>query len=143
MKSKLLASAGERVFALVMDTGDDVMPSLLAFVKQHHATAAHFSAIGAFSRAVLGYFDWEKKDYIRIPVDDQVEVVSLLGDIALEKEEPKIHGHAVLGRRDGTVVGGHLLEAVVRPTLEIVITESPSHLRREFDPQAGIALIKL
>ena len=143
MKSKMLASAEERSLALVMDTGDEAMASLLAFAKEHRISAAHFTGIGAFSRAVLGYFDWEKKDYVRIPVDEQVELVSLLGDVALEKGEPKIHAHAVVGKRNGSAMGGHLLEAVVRPTLEIVLTESPSYLRREFEQESGLALIKL
>ena len=143
MKSKMLESTEERTFALVMDTGDEAMASLFAFAKEHRISAAHFTGIGAFSRAVLGYFDWEKKDYVRIPVDEQVELVSLLGDVALEKGEPKIHAHAVAGKRNGTAMGGHLLEAVVRPTLEIVLTEPPSHLRREFEPQSGLALIQL
>src|SRR5207248_7544412 len=143
MRSKLLEGPKEKTFAVVMDTGDDAMTILLAFAKENQLSAAHFTGIGAFSRAVLGYFDWEKKDYVRIPVDDQVEVVSLLGDIALENGQPKIHAHTVVGKRNGIAMGGHLLEATVRPTLEIVVVESPSHLRREFEPQSGLALIKL
>ena len=142
MKTKPLAGS-EKAFAVVLNTGDEVMPALLEFAKTKKCGASHFTGIGAFSRAVLGYFDWEKKDYARIPVDEQVEVLSLVGDIALEKDEPEIHAHAVVGKRDGTTMGGHLLEATVRPTLEIVLEESPSPLRREYDPQSGLALIRL
>ena len=93
---------------------------------------------------MLGYFDWEKKDYLKIPVHEQMEVLSLVGDIALsEKDEPKVHAHAVLGRSDGTTRGGHLLEGHVRPTLEVMLVESPRHLRRQHDPQSGLALIRL
>jgi uncharacterized protein len=142
MRSKLLGQSNQKTFVLVMETGDEAIATLLAFAKQNQLTAAHFKGIGAFSRLVLGYFDWEKKDYIRIPVNEQVEVVSLLGDIGLEKGEPKIHAHTVIGKRDGTAMGGHLLEATVRPTLEIVLEQSPSYLRREFEPESGLALIK-
>jgi uncharacterized protein len=92
---------------------------------------------------MLGYFDWEKKDYLRIAVDEQVEVVSLIGDVALEKGQPKLHAHAVVGKRSGAAMAGHLLEGHVRPTLELVLTESPAQLRREFDAESGLALIKL
>jgi predicted DNA-binding protein with PD1-like motif len=142
MKSKLLAAA-ERTFAIVFDTGDEAMAGLLSFAKEHQLAAAHFTGIGAFSKVVLGYFDWEKKDYVHIPVDEQVEVVSLIGDIALDKGQPKVHAHVVIGRRHGIAAGGHLLEGHVRPTLEIVLAESQHHLRREFDPKSGLALIRL
>ncbi|HTP32800.1 MAG TPA: PPC domain-containing DNA-binding protein [Candidatus Acidoferrales bacterium] len=142
MKSRPLADS-EKSFALVMNTGDEVLPALLEFARTNECGASHFTGIGAFSRVVLGYFDWETKDYVRIPVSEQVEVISLLGDIALEKGEPKVHAHIVVGKRDGTTMGGHLLEGTVRPTLEIVLEESPSPLRREYDPQSGLALIRL
>src|SRR5205823_13320077 len=106
--------------------------------------AAHFTAIGAFRDVTLGYFDWEKKDYQKIPVREQVEVLSLIGDVTLdEKGQPQVHAHVVVGRSDGTTRGGHLLEAHVRPTLEVVLVESPVHLQRKHDPESGLALIRL
>src|SRR5438270_828504 len=79
----------------------------------------------------------------RMPLSEQAEVVSLIGDVALDGEHPKIHAHAVLGLRDGSTRGGHLLEAHVRPTLEVILTESPSYLKREFDRESGLALIRI
>jgi predicted DNA-binding protein with PD1-like motif len=143
MKSKLLDGSTQKTYALVLDTGDEAMTSLLAFAQKNNITAAHFTGIGAFSRVALGYYDWEKKEYLRIPVDEQVEAVSLLGDVALEKGQPKIHAHGVVAERNGAARAGHLIEGFVRPTLEIVLTESPTHLRREFDSQSRLALIKL
>src|SRR3984885_11438013 len=57
--------------------------------------------------------------------------------------KPVVHAHAVIGRKDGTAHGGHLLEAHIRPTCEVVLTESPSHLQKHIDPQSGLALIRL
>ena len=120
------------------------MSLITAFAKEHRIKAARLSAIGAFSDVVLGYFDWEKKDYKRIPVREQVEVLSLLGDIALgEKGEPKLHAHIVLGRRDGTAHGGHLMAGHVRPTLEVMLIESPAALQKVHDPESGLALIHI
>ena len=141
MRNKLINDAPERTYALVFETGDDVLPLLLAFAREHHLTASHFSAIGAFQRLTLGYFDWQRKDYLRIPIDEQVEVVSLLGDIAQKDDEPQVHAHVVVGKRDGTAHGGHLLAATVRPTLEVILVEAPAHLARRFDPESGLALI--
>ena len=142
MRTKqLLSDSGERVFAVIFETGDDPVAGLTRFAEERKLGASAFTAIGAFSEATLGYFAWEKKDYERIPVKEQVEVLSLLGDIALQDGKPKLHAHVVLGRRDGSACGGHLLEARVRPTLEVIITETPAHLRRRHDPASGLALI--
>jgi predicted DNA-binding protein with PD1-like motif len=140
MKSKRLGS-GETV--IIFETGDEVVATLTRFAREKGIPAAHFTAIGAFSDAVIGYFDWQKKEYLKNPVKEQVEVVSLIGDIAIDKGQPKVHAHVVLGKRDGTAMGGHLLEAHVRPTLELVLQDSAQELRRKFDPESGIALIDL
>ena len=142
MKAKLIyEEQGEKTFALVFDPGDEVIEELTNFAKENDLSAARFTAIGAFSDATLGYFDMEKKEYEKIPVDEQVEVLSLVGDVALFEGEPKLHVHAVLGRSDGTTRGGHLLGAHVQPTLEVVIVESPEHLRRETDEETGLPLL--
>jgi predicted DNA-binding protein with PD1-like motif len=141
VKSKIVNDAPERTHVLVFETDDDVLPLLLGFAREQHLTASHFSAIGAFRCLTLGYFDWQQKDYVQIPVDEQVEVVSLLGDIARKGDEPQVHAHVVVAKRDGTAHGGHLLAATVRPTLELVLVESPACLARRFDPDSGLALI--
>ncbi len=143
MQAKLMTEAPERTYALVFERGDEVMSILQRFAAEHSLSGSRISAIGAFEKATLGYFDWQRKDYERIAVDEQVEVLSLLGDIALDQGQPKIHLHAVLGRRDGSTRGGHLLEGVVRPTLEVLLIDSPSYLKRECDAASGLALIKI
>jgi len=144
MKSKLIHNAPQRTFAIVFDQGDDVLENLLAFARQHRLTAASFTGLGALSDAVLGYFDWQTKEYRRIPIEEQVEVLNLTGNVALAGDGgPKLHAHIVLGKADGTAHGGHLLEAHVRPTLEVIVTEPPAHLQRRTDPESGLALIQL
>jgi predicted DNA-binding protein with PD1-like motif len=143
MRAKLLNHDRERTFAVIFDTDDEVVSGLTRFARDENLSASRFTAIGAFSSVVLGYFDWEKKDYTRNPIDDQVEVLALVGDVALADREPKLHAHVVVGLRDGSARGGHLLEARVRPTLEVILTESPGYLKREFDPESGLALIKI
>lgn len=143
MLSKLLVERPERTWVLVFSTGDEVVSELTAFARQHGLAGTRFVAIGAFSDVVLGYFRWEHKRYERIPVSDQVEVLSLAGDVALADGVPQVHAHVVVGRSDGTAMGGHLLEAHVRPTLELTLTESPRHLVRRHDPASGLALIDL
>jgi predicted DNA-binding protein with PD1-like motif len=143
MRSKVLNADRERTFALIFDAGDEVMSGLTRFAEDQNLSATRFTAIGAFESVVLGYFDWEKKDYERIPVNEQVEVLALVGDVALDAGKPKVHAHVVLGTREGAARGGHLLEARVRPTLEVILTESPGYLKREFDAESGLALIRI
>ena len=145
MRSKLLhESDGQKTYALVFETGDEVMSNLKTFARDNRLAGSHFTAIGAFQNVTLGYFDWAKKDYQKIPIREQVEVVSLTGDIAQgEGSEPAVHAHVVLGKSDGTALGGHLLEAHVRPTLELMLVESPKHIQRNHDPESGLALIRL
>ena len=145
MRSKLLhESDGQKTYALVFETGDEVMSNLKAFARDHQLGGSHFTGIGAFQDVTLGYFVWVKKDYKRIPISEQVEVVSLVGDITQnDGSEPTVHAHVVLGKSDGTALGGHLLEAHVRPTLELMLVESPRHLERKHDSESGLALIRL
>lgn len=142
MKSKLINEEAQRTYVLVLDKGDEVIDAIEGFVRANGIAAAQLTGIGAFSGSVLGFFDWDSKDYRKIPVKEQVEVVSLLGDVALgEDGVPALHAHVVVSRADGTAMGGHLLEAHVRPTLEVVLTESPRHLHKRKDAESGLALI--
>ncbi|KFL25919.1 hypothetical protein JP74_15775 [Devosia sp. 17-2-E-8] len=144
MQSKLIHDAeGQQTYAIILATGDEVTACLTAFAREAGLQAASFKAIGAFKSARLAFFDWEAKEYLPIAVDEQVEVASLTGDVAIGPDDkPALHIHAVLGRRDGSAVAGHLLSAEVRPTLEVILTVSPEYLRKKLDPNVGLALIK-
>jgi uncharacterized protein len=141
MRSKLLNADPPVTYAVVLDTGDEVIESLTRFAREREIEAALVTGIGAFIDAVLGYFDWQIKEYRRIPVNGQVEVLSLLGDVAVSDTGPTLHVHAVLGKADGSVIGGHLLAAHVRPTLDVILIQPPSYLRKHKDPETGLALI--
>lgn len=143
MKHKLLASdAGERTFILVLDTGDEAFRCITDFAEREGITAASIMAIGAFRAATIAFFEFETKNYRKIPVEVQSEVLSMIGDVAVDDEgKPSLHLHVVLGFSDGSTKGGHFLEGHVRPTLEVVLRETPSELRRRHRPDLGIALI--
>lgn len=141
MRSKRLHSEHDRVFVLVLEPGEEAVSSILSFAAREKLAAAQLTAVGAFSDAVLGCFERERKDYKRNRVTEQVEVASLAGTIALQDGIPRLHAHVVLGRSDGSALAGHLLEAHVWPTLEIVVVDSPSALERRKDPETGLALL--
>lgn len=128
-------------FVVILEPGEEAMSSLVAFAREQTLSASQVTAIGAFERVVLGYFDRDRRDYQPIPIERQVEVLSLVGDIVGQADDLNLHAHVVVGQSDGSAYGGHLMEATVWPTLEVVITETPTHLRRRFDPKTGVALI--
>src|SRR5689334_19320059 len=143
MKSKLINSGELKTFALVFDEGDEVMTLLKNFAKEDNLKAAQFTGIGAFSELVLGFFDFGKKDYLKTEIKEQVELLSMIGDITLFKNEHQVHSHVVVGKKDGTAHGGHLLKAIVHPTLELILNESPGYLQREVNEGTGLPLIKI
>jgi hypothetical protein len=143
MRSKRVAE-DPTTFVVILDTGDEVLASLKSVAQTEHLAGSSFKAIGALSQVELGWFNWETRKYqTAVKLEEQVELLSLIGDIALKDGEPQVHAHLVIGRQDGSAHGGHLVRAIVRPTCEIVITESPKHLQKEIDPESGIALIRL
>jgi uncharacterized protein len=143
MKFKLIDES-PRTFVLVFAAGDELASGLREFSQEQHLTAASFKGIGGLSSVRLAWFSRDRKVYEpAVSLDDQVELLSLIGSVALKDGEPFVHAHAVIGRSDGVAQGGHLLEAYVWPTCEVVLTESPARLARFIDPDCGLALIRL
>jgi len=132
-----------KTYAVIFETGDEIAGGLLDFAVSLDLAAASFTAIGALSAVELGWLDWnDKKYHTSVKLDEQIELLSLIGDIALKDGKPQVHAHVVVGKKDGTAHGGHLIRAHVRPTCEVILTESPAHLIKQIDPESGIALIK-
>jgi predicted DNA-binding protein with PD1-like motif len=141
MKVRMIEQGAQKTYAVIFDKDEEFISGLTSWAKENKLGGSHFTAIGAFREVTLGYFDRDKKDYQKIPVREQVEVLSLIGDIALKDGIPQVHAHVVVGKFDGSAHGGHILEARVWPTLELILTESPKHLCRKYDPETGLALI--
>jgi predicted DNA-binding protein with PD1-like motif len=142
MKSRSIKESPDRVFVLVLDAGEEAFEAITDFANRERIDGASVTAIGAFSESEVGWFDLAAKKYRPIPVKEQSEVLSLMGDIAQGDDgKASLHLHAVLGLKDGSVRGGHFLSGLVQPTLEITITETVAHLRRKKRPDLGIALI--
>ncbi|KRQ06071.1 MULTISPECIES: PPC domain-containing DNA-binding protein [Bradyrhizobium] len=143
MKSKLVSDApSAQVHVVVLDSGEEAFGALTKFANDAKVTAASLTAIGAFERATVGWFDFASKSYRKIEINEQCEVLCAIGDIATGDDgKASLHIHIVLGLSDGSTRGGHLLAGIVRPTLEVVVTEAPARLRRRKRPELGIALI--
>lgn len=141
MKVLLAQEGPSRVFAVIFEVGDEVIEGVTSFAQQNGVQSAHFTGIGAFSSATLGWFNAQTKQYEQRPIDSQVEVASLVGNISQYNGQPRIHAHVVVGTPDGIGHAGHLFQGIVRPTLELFVTEVPARLERRDNPQVGMATI--
>jgi predicted DNA-binding protein with PD1-like motif len=141
MRAKLVNNS-PKTLVVVFDPGDEAATGLLRVASEHGLRGAQITGLGAFSSAKLAFFDLQTKRYEPIAVDEQVEVASLVGNVALTEDgQTKIHVHAVLSRRNGSAIAGHLLEGHVQPTLEVTFIEAPEALRRKVDPTTGLPLL--
>ena len=145
MKTKLVSDdPGGRVHVVILDSGAEAFAALTRFANEAGIEAASVTAIGAFEKATVGWFDFDSKTYKKIEVSEQCEVLSAMGDVAVGDDgKASLHIHIVLGLSDGSTRGGHLLAGLVRPTLEVVLTEVPARLRRRKRADLGIALIDI
>jgi predicted DNA-binding protein with PD1-like motif len=141
MRVKETVYGGRRILVVVCDDGEEAIETVSNAVREHSIRAAQVTAVGGFRSGELGYFDRITREVLHIPVREQVEVLSLVGDIAEKAGQPAPHLHAVLGRRDGSTMGGHLLRGEVWPTLEVIVAEVAPELAKRFDPGTGLAVI--
>src|SRR5580704_9837392 len=138
-----LLNPGEptKQYAVIFYQGDEAFSGLLEFAEKYQVTSAHFTAIGALNKATLGWFDPQRKMYKKIPINGQHEVIGMSGDIALYEGKPVVHTHMIVGGPDGTTRAGHLLDAIVSPTLEVMVTVDPIAMHKRLDPETDLTLI--
>jgi predicted DNA-binding protein with PD1-like motif len=141
MKVQLMRDGDSKEYVVILAKGDEAFSGLMEFAEKYHVASGHFTAIGALSRVILGWFDLQKKMYRKIPIDEQVEVLSMIGDFALYQGKPALHTHMTVGHCDGRTSGGHVIEAIVSPTLEVFVTVEPVPLQKKHDPESGLTLI--
>ena len=143
MKVAVLREKQPRLLTVVFDPDEEAASGLVRVAEHFKLAGSSFTGIGAFSSATLGYFDRVRKDYRKIEVREQVEVLAMTGNIALHNGEAKVHAHVVAGKSDGTAIGGHMLKCTVWPTLEITVVEPEVELRRTFVDEVKLPLIDL
>ena len=123
MHYRVLESGAQRKFAVTFDKGDEVLESLSQFAKEHRLGACRVTGLGAFCYAMLGQFDWERKHYKPVPIEERVEVLSLVGNMMPREANPELDVHVSVVKSNGSVCGGHLLEGYVKPRFEVTVEE--------------------
>ncbi len=143
MKYKVVEDSDSVTYVVVCDPGDEAFGELNAFARREQLESAQITAVGAFRTATVGWMNPATMKYEPIQVNQQCEVLSLIGDVARGADGPIVHAHVVLGLSNGTTRGGHLLEGHVFPTLEVIVRETPAELSKVMNPNVGIPLIDI
>jgi predicted DNA-binding protein with PD1-like motif len=143
LKVKLLSETKDtKTYMLVFAKGDEVVAGLTEFAKKNNIQSASYSGLGDALKIKVGWFNYDKKKFKVIPIDT-AEVTSLKGHVAWFKGKPVAHTHMSASVEDGSVKGGHLLELICGPTIEIVLTTQPVKLHKKLDPEFEAALVDL
>lgn len=142
VKVKLLSTIGQtKTYVLIFSKGDEVVSGLTEFAQKYNVKSAHYTAIGDASTAKVGWYDSSRKMFKVIPLDEPSEVTSLVGDVAIFNGKPVAHSHVSLATSDGICHGGHLLQMIIGPTLEVFVTVEPTGLYKKLDKELEVGVI--
>lgn len=131
------------LYVIRFEDGEVFPDRLVSFLEAHSIHGGRLSGLGAVRKSIIAFFDTEAREYRDIELDEQLEVLALVGNVAVFQGAPLVHAHVTLGRRDGTALGGHLRRATVRPTLELFLHVVNRPLQRTLDPKYGLPALDL
>jgi len=125
------------------ETGEHAAEAVTEVLRRENVTYASLTGLGAVRWAKFAYYNATTKSYEEHEIDEQMEVISLVGNTTLRDGVPFIHWHVALARHDMSMIGGHFLDAVIRPTLEVWLRRESAEVHRVFDEGSGLALMQL
>lgn len=124
--------------ALRLDVGDEILKAVKEVCEKEDIKLASVTGLGAVSKAVVGLYRVSEQEYVRNVFEQDMELVSLIGNISQKDGEVYLHLHASLADEKGRVVGGHLNEAVISVTGEIWIDPVDGCIGRRVDEKTGL-----
>ena len=134
---------GTDKYVLRLESGDDILKSLRQFATTKRLGASLLEGIGSLSKVKLGHYDFRTKQYRYETFEDDLEILNLSGNIASMNREPLPHVHVTLGRRDFSVIGGHLDEGSSANMVEIGLWKLPEKLVKAKDAEIGLNVLQL
>jgi len=133
-----------RVIVGKVEPDEDLIDSILQMIKDHDIKSGLINCIGAFKKFTIGYFDITSKSYIQKTFEEYVELISCIGNISFKEDQPIVHLHISLGKRDYNIIGGHLIQpSLVSITGEVYIFEIDQKLLRANDPKFNLSLLNI
>jgi uncharacterized protein len=129
-------------FLIRCDIGDEIVSRLKGFAAENKIYSGTVIGIGSIKDPELGYYDIEKKIYLKKRFEGDYELLNLSGNFARFGEEVIPHCHATISDPEFHVIGGHLFRAEVAVTTEFYIRPGGIELNRALDKQTGLNLLK-
>lgn len=130
-------------YALRFETGEQLVAELTRFVQEQDIQSAWIKGLGGLASAELGFYDLSAKTYSWVQFDEPLELTNLTGNVARQANEPALHMHATVSDASMHAHGGHLREAVVGGTVEVMLHAIGGNLTRAFDEATGLNLLDL
>ena len=134
---------GTDKYVLRLESGDDILQSLRQFATTKRLSASLLEGIGSLNKVKLGHYDFKTREYKYETFEDDLEILNLSGNIASMNRQPLAHAHVTLGRRDFSVIGGHLDEGSAANMVEIGLWKLPGKLLKAKDEAVGLNLLQL
>jgi predicted DNA-binding protein with PD1-like motif len=139
----IYAQLGTDKYVMRLESGDDILQSVRQFATAKRLGASLIEGIGSLSKVKLGHYDFKTKQYRYETFEDDLEILNLSGNIASMNRRPLPHVHVTLGRRDFSVIGGHLDEGSSANMVEISISKLPGKLLKSRDEELGLNVLQL
>lgn len=133
--------SNEKQVVLNLARGEELFEVLLSWCKENNIAGATLTGLGAADQLELAYYNMQTKAYERHIIDEEVEILSLTGNLGTLEAQKMLHIHGVFGKRDLTTFGGHVFKLRVSGACEIHLTTLPSNLKRSFDETTGLNLL--
>jgi len=123
-----------------LKTGDEIVESITSIFKEEKIYSGMINGIGAINQVQLGFYNLESKKYKKKYFNDDYELTSLMGNIALKDGNPFVHIHINMSDENFDVIGGHLFSAVTAASAEVIVLLDNQHIKRELDQKVGLYL---
>ena len=141
---KSIETRSKRIIIGKIEPDEDLIDSIVKIVKQHEITSGFINCIGALKKFTIGFYDVASKTYKMETFNENVEMITCMGNIAYKDDEPIIHLHVSLGKKDYSIIGGHLSKpSIISVTGEVSIFETEQKINRANDPQFDLSLLNI
>ena len=136
-----LLNKSESFYLLRLDPGEELRSEVEKFCAETGINAAWVNALGSCKELELAYYNLEKKEYETKSFSEDLEIATMVGNIAIKDSSPFVHIHGTLSNREMSVIGGHINRCVVSATCEVSIWVAGGTMSRKYDESTGLHLL--
>lgn len=131
------------IYFLRLERGEKVIETLKDFCTKNKIRCGYFFGIGALGKAELAHYIVENKKYTSKIFKQPLEIVNMAGNITRMNNEVYLHCHITLSDEEMKAVAGHLKEATIAATCEIILVKLNASISRKFNDFIGLNLLDI